>query len=120
LRPSVRTNWATASSNAPRVGKRWATEIVQALSEQTGVVQGTRAATVVLPRLAQQLAALRRQLMKSRRKSRDSFLHTPSSGPDRHASWSRDDNRSPSTDPDERSYSIRLPPWVMKPMRTSG
>jgi len=46
---------------APRMGKRWAAEIVQALSEQTVVVLGTQAATVVLPRLAQQLAALRRQ-----------------------------------------------------------
>ena len=43
------------------MGKRWAAEMVQALSEQTVVVLGTQAATVVLPRLAQQLAALRRQ-----------------------------------------------------------
>jgi len=46
---------------APRMGKRWAAEIVQALSEQTVVVLGTQAASVVLPRLAQQLATLRRQ-----------------------------------------------------------
>lgn len=46
---------------APRMGKRWAAEIVQALAEQTVVVAGTQAATIVLPRLAQQLAALRRQ-----------------------------------------------------------
>jgi len=46
---------------APRMGKRWATEIVQALSEQTVVVLGTQAASIVLPRLAQQLATLRRQ-----------------------------------------------------------
>jgi transposase len=46
---------------APRMGKRWAAEIVQALSEQTVVVLGTQAAAIVLPRLAQQLAALRRQ-----------------------------------------------------------
>lgn len=46
---------------APRMGKAWAAQIVQALSEQTVVVLGTQAATIVLPRLAQQLAALRRQ-----------------------------------------------------------
>jgi len=46
---------------APRMGKTWATEIVQALAEQTVVVAGTQAAGVVLPRLALQLAALRKQ-----------------------------------------------------------
>jgi transposase len=46
---------------APRIGKGLAAEIVQALSEQTVVVLGTQAASIVLPRLAQQLAALRRQ-----------------------------------------------------------
>jgi transposase len=46
---------------APRVGKTWAQQIVRALSEQTVVVLGTQAASIVLPRLAQQLAALRRQ-----------------------------------------------------------
>ncbi len=46
---------------APRMGKTWAAEIVKALSEQTVVVSGTQAASIVLPRLAQQLAALRRQ-----------------------------------------------------------
>ena len=46
---------------APRLGKGLAKEIVQALSEQTVVVLGTQAATIVLPRLAQQLGALRRQ-----------------------------------------------------------
>jgi transposase len=46
---------------APRLSKRWAAEITQALSEQTVVVMGTQAAAVVLPRLAQQLAALRQQ-----------------------------------------------------------
>lgn len=46
---------------APRMGKAWAAQIAQALSEQTVVVLGTQAATIVLPRLAQQLAALRRQ-----------------------------------------------------------
>jgi transposase len=46
---------------APRMGKTWAAEIIKALSEQTVVVSGTQAANIVLPRLAQQLAALRRQ-----------------------------------------------------------
>jgi len=46
---------------APRMGKTWAAEIIQALSEQTVVVLGTQAASIVLPRLAQQLAALRIQ-----------------------------------------------------------
>ena len=46
---------------APRMGKRLAGEIVQALSEQTVVVPGASAAAIVLPRLAQQLVALRRQ-----------------------------------------------------------
>ncbi|WP_116413008.1 IS110 family transposase, partial [Subtercola boreus] len=46
---------------APRMGRRLANEIVQALSEQTVVVVGTNAASLVLPRLAEQLTALRRQ-----------------------------------------------------------
>jgi transposase len=46
---------------APRMGKTWAVEIHQALSEQTVVVLGTQAASIVLPRLAQQLGALRTQ-----------------------------------------------------------
>ena len=46
---------------APRLGRRLATEIVQALAEQTVVVPGTSAAGVVLPKLAEQLATLRRQ-----------------------------------------------------------
>ncbi|KWK62598.1 IS110 family transposase [Burkholderia ubonensis] len=46
---------------APRMGKNLATEIVQALSEQAVIVPGTQAATIVMPRLAQQLAALRKQ-----------------------------------------------------------
>lgn len=46
---------------APRMGRRLATEIVQALSEQTVVVVGTNAASLVLPRLAEQLTGLRRQ-----------------------------------------------------------
>ena len=46
---------------APRLGRRLAAEIVQALGEQTVVVIGTSAASVVVPRLAAQLASLRRQ-----------------------------------------------------------
>lgn len=46
---------------APRIGRRLAEEISQALGEQTVVVVGTNAASTVLPRLAEQLAALRRQ-----------------------------------------------------------
>jgi transposase len=46
---------------APRLGRRLATEIIQALSEQTVVVVGTNAASVVVPRLAAQLAGLRQQ-----------------------------------------------------------
>ena len=47
--------------NAPRKGRTRATEIMTALGEQTVVVTGTDAAALVLPRLAEQLAALRRQ-----------------------------------------------------------
>jgi len=46
---------------APRMGRRLATEIVQALGEQTVVVPGTSAAGVVLPKLGEQLSTLRRQ-----------------------------------------------------------
>ena len=46
---------------APRMGRRLADEITQALSEQTVVVTGTNATSIVLPKLAEQLAALRRQ-----------------------------------------------------------
>lgn len=46
---------------APRMGHRLASEIMDALAAQTVVVVGTNAAAVVLPRLAEQLAALRRQ-----------------------------------------------------------
>lgn len=44
---------------APRAGKRWAGEILDALGEQTVVVAGTDAAGTVLPQLAAQLAQLR-------------------------------------------------------------
>ncbi len=47
--------------NAPRKGRVWAAEIMTALGEQTVVVTGTDAAALVLPRLAEQLQALRRQ-----------------------------------------------------------
>ncbi|MBP1326021.1 transposase [Leucobacter exalbidus] len=46
---------------APRMGQRLAAEITEALDAQTVVVVGTNAAALVLPRLAEQLAALRRQ-----------------------------------------------------------
>ena len=46
---------------APRMGKNWAAEILRSLSEQTVVVLGTQAASIVLPRLARQLTALRAQ-----------------------------------------------------------
>ncbi|MBB5411109.1 transposase [Paraburkholderia sp. HC6.4b] len=46
---------------APRMSKSLAAEIVQALSEQAVIVPGTQAATIVMPRLAQQLASLRKQ-----------------------------------------------------------
>lgn len=46
---------------APRAGARWATDIFQALDEQTVVVAGTEAAAVVLPRLATQLDLLQSQ-----------------------------------------------------------
>lgn len=47
--------------NAPRKGRVWAAEITAALAEQIVVVTGTNAAALVLPRLAEQLAGLRRQ-----------------------------------------------------------
>jgi transposase len=49
------------SKLAPRIGRRIAAEIAQALTEQTVIVVGTNAATLVLPRLAKQLQALREQ-----------------------------------------------------------
>ncbi len=41
---------------APHMGKSLAAEIVQALNEQAVIVPGTQAATIVIPRLTQQLA----------------------------------------------------------------
>jgi transposase len=52
---------ARLRKHAPRLGERLADEIVAALAEQTVVVTGTNAAAHVLPRLAEQLATLRRQ-----------------------------------------------------------
>ena len=46
---------------APRLAKMLAAEIHRALGEQTVVVPGTQAVELVLPRLAEQLATLRRQ-----------------------------------------------------------
>jgi transposase len=43
---------------APRMGERLADEIIQALGQQTVVVVGTNAATIVLPQLAAMLAGL--------------------------------------------------------------
>jgi transposase len=47
--------------HAPRKGRDWAHEIIAALGEQTVVVTGTSAAAMVVPRLAAQLATLRKQ-----------------------------------------------------------
>ncbi len=46
---------------APRLAKTLPAEIFKALSEQTVVVPGTQAVGLVLPKLAQQLGALRQQ-----------------------------------------------------------
>lgn len=46
---------------APRKGAAWAKDIFDALEQQTVTVVGTNAAEVVLPRLAKQLAELRKQ-----------------------------------------------------------
>lgn len=46
---------------APRKGRDWAHEIIAALDQQTVVVTGTNAAALVIPRLAAQLATLRKQ-----------------------------------------------------------
>ncbi|WP_407343408.1 IS110 family transposase [Pengzhenrongella phosphoraccumulans] len=52
---------ARLRKGAPRLAERLAAQITRALGEQTVVVTGTRAAGVVLPKLAAQLAALRTQ-----------------------------------------------------------
>ena len=49
------------SKLAPRLGKRLAANITQALTEQTVDVPGTIAAVAVLPRLALLLITLRKQ-----------------------------------------------------------
>ena len=49
------------SKLAPRLAKTLPAEIFKALSEQTVVVPGTQAVGLVLPKLAQQLGALRQQ-----------------------------------------------------------
>ncbi len=46
---------------APRKGGVWSAEIFAALKQQTVVVTGTNAASIVLPRLAKQLSELRQQ-----------------------------------------------------------
>ncbi|MBP3042936.1 IS110 family transposase [Arthrobacter jiangjiafuii] len=52
---------ARLKKHAPRAAERLTEAIFTALSEQTVVVVGTGAAAVVLPKLAEQLLALRRQ-----------------------------------------------------------
>ena len=49
------------SKLAPRLAKTLPAEILKALGEQTVVVPGTKAVSLVLPKLAQQLDALRQQ-----------------------------------------------------------
>jgi transposase len=49
------------TKRAPKIGRRLAEDITAALAQQTVVVTGTSAAAMVLPRLAEQLATLRRQ-----------------------------------------------------------
>ncbi len=49
------------SKLAPRLAKTLPAEILKALREQTVVVPGTQAVSLVLPKLAQQLGALRQQ-----------------------------------------------------------
>jgi transposase len=49
------------TKRAPKIGRRLAEDITAALGEQSVVVIGTSAAAMVLPRLAEQLATLRRQ-----------------------------------------------------------
>jgi hypothetical protein len=59
--PSENTLANRLTKLAPRMGKGLAAEIVQALGEQTVIVSRAQAATIVMPRLAQQLAALCKQ-----------------------------------------------------------
>lgn len=49
------------AKRAPKIGRALAEQITAALSEQTVTVAGTSAAALVVPRLAEQLATLRRQ-----------------------------------------------------------
>jgi transposase len=49
------------TKRAPKIGRRLAEDITAALAQQTVVVTGTSAAAMVLARLAEQLATLRRQ-----------------------------------------------------------
>jgi transposase len=63
---ALRTAGATRIGNllvkrAPKIGRDIAAQIMAALPEQTVVVAGTNAAGLVVPRLAEQLATLRRQ-----------------------------------------------------------
>ena len=71
---------------APRLGKRLAADIAQALAEQTVVVPGTNAAAVVLPRLALPLITLRKQRDEVALAVEQRVLAHPSlPGPDQYA-----------------------------------
>ena len=55
------------SHHGPRAGTRWTTQIFTALDEQTVVVSGTGAASIVLPQLdgmLKQLRASRQGILK--------------------------------------------------------
>jgi hypothetical protein len=76
LRPAKKTLAKLLTKLAPRMGKSLAAEIVQALSEQAVVVPGTQAATIVMPRLAQQLASLRNNATRLPAKLIARCMHT--------------------------------------------
>jgi transposase len=77
---------------APRMGKGLAAEVVQALGEQAVIVPGTQAATIVMPRLAQQLASLRKQRDEIAAEASGGACSPSLAGPDQHA-WSRRQDR---------------------------
>lgn len=83
---------------APRLGKTLAHAIVQALSAQTVVVPGTNAATVVLPRLAHQLAGLRGQREEVALAVEGLVRAHPLLGPDQQHARSRHQDSSPTPD----------------------
>ena len=65
------------SKLAPRLAKTLPGEILKALSEQTVVVPGTQAVSLVLPKLAQQLGALRQQRAELAREVEQRVLAHP-------------------------------------------